>query len=405
MDKLEVIGIKVSQPLADFYIAKISARDLLDVSFVEPLQYVDENGRLKGHQRLKNADRLKQIGKFINSVEMTFPASIIIAANYSEEGRVIEETDEVRWEIYPIDENDDSIVKIIIPKHKKLAAIIDGQHRLLGFDYADDSRKDIDLVCSIFFDLPNSYQAYLFATINGNQKRVDRSLALEQFGFNVEDEPESSWTPEKLAVYLTRKLNFSKDSPLFGRIKLAPVYLGDTFKNIKWYVSTSTIVDAFLSLISSNPKRDRVEMAEKHIFKGRNRRQLSEFRDGSPLREFYLNNQDDIIYKVVFDFFDSVRRILWDNQPQNSYLFKTVGIQALIDLLKRIVKSEYPNININFDKYFSNVSNVDWTDNYFSLAGTGRTRTKRVLFYANKFDLGKVSDNDLKNIKRLVGEI
>jgi len=404
MDKLNIIGIKVSQPLADFYIAKISARDLLDVSFVEPLQYVDENGRLKGHQRVKNTDRLKQIGKFINSVEMTFPASIIIAANYSEEGRVVEETDEVRWEISPIDENDDSIVKISIPKHKKLAAIIDGQHRLLGFDYADDSRKDIDLVCSIFFDLPNSYQAYLFATINGNQKRVDRSLALEQFGFNVEDEPESSWTPEKLAVYLTRKLNFSKDSPLFGRIKLAPVYLEDTFKNIKWYVSTSTIVDAFLSLISSNPKRDRVEMAEKHIFKGRSRKQLSEFKDTSPLRELYLNNQDEIIYKIVFDFFDSVERILWNNQPSNSHLFKTVGIQALIDLLKKIVKIEHPNVNIEFDKYLLNASTVDWTDNYFSLAGTGRTRAKRVLFYVNKFDLGKVQDIDIKNIKRLVGE-
>lgn len=401
-NKIEIIAIKVSQPLADFYIAKISARDLLEVSFVEPLQYVDENGRLKGHQRLKSTDRLKQIGKFINSVEMTFPASVIIAANYSEEGRVIEETDEVRWEIFPIDKNDDSIVKISIPKDKKLAAIIDGQHRLLGFEYANDSRKDIDLVCSIFFDLPNSYQAYLFATINGNQKRVDRSLALEQFGFNVEDEPESSWTPEKLAVYLTRKLNFSNDSPLFGRVKLAPVYLGDTFKDIKWYVSTSTIVDAFLSLISSNPKRDRVEMAERHIFKGRNRNQLSEFKDSSPFRGLYLSNQDDVIYKVVFDFFDSVKRILWDNQVSNSHLFKTVGIQSLIDLLKKIVQTELPNTDIHFDKYLSNVANIDWTDNYFSLAGTGRTRAKRVLFYANSFDIGNISENDMKNIRRIV---
>lgn len=400
---IDIIGIKVSQPLADFYVTKISARDLIEVSFVEPLQYVDENGRLKGNQRLNNTERLKQIGKFINSVEMTFPASIIVAANYSEEGRVIDDVGETRWEITPINEDDDSIVKISIPKDKKLAAIIDGQHRLLGFNYADDSKKDIELVCSIFFDLPNSYQAYLFATINGNQKRVDRSLALEQFGFNVEDEPESSWTPEKLAVYLTRKLNFSKDSPLFGRVKLAPVYLGDTFKNIKWYVSTSTIVDAFLSLMSSNPKRDRVEMAEKHIFKGRSRSQLSDIKDNTPLRRYYLKNQDDVIYEIVKSFFISVNDILWTHQPAKSHLFKTVGILALIDLLKKIVLTEPSVDGINFNKYIERVKDIDWCDNYFSLAGTGRTRAKRVLFYANDFNIGTIPDNDLTNIKRLVG--
>jgi hypothetical protein len=69
------------------------------------------------------------------------------------------------------------------------ASIIDCQHRMKGFEYIEnESRLEMDLLCSVFFDLPNPYQAYLFATINGNQKRVDKSLALEQFGYYIENE-------------------------------------------------------------------------------------------------------------------------------------------------------------------------------------------------------------------------
>jgi DNA phosphorothioation-associated DGQHR protein 1 len=403
-DKIILQAIKVSQPLADFYITKIKAKDLLEVSFVEPLQYTDEKGNLKGSQRLQDIDRLKQIAKYINSVEMTFPNSIIIAANYSKEGKVVEnDNDEQRWKIEPLYEGDNSLVRISIPKNRALAAIIDVQNRLMAFNYAESEKKEIELVCSIFFDLPNSYQAYLFATINGNQKKVDRSLALEQFGFNVEDEPEHSWTPEKLDVYFSLKLNFTPQSPLYGRIKLAPIYSEETFKDIRWYVSTSTIVDCFLALISSNPKRDRVEMAQRHILKGRSRSQLGNIKDSTPLRQYYLKNQDDIIYDVVKRFFTSVNEILWKHQPAKSHLFKTVGILALIDLLKKIVLTEHSSIEtINFDKYIEQVKDIDWCDNYFSLAGTGRTRAKRVLFYANDFSIEAVQDDDLDNIKRLV---
>jgi DGQHR domain-containing protein len=143
MDNNKIIlqAIKVSQPLADFYITKIRAKDLLEVSFVEPLQYTDENGNLKGSQRIQDIDRLKQIAKYIDSVEMTFPNSIIIAANYSQEGKVIGNDNEERWEIEPIIEDSDSLVKISIPKNRVLAAIIDGQHRLMAFNYAGEEKK------------------------------------------------------------------------------------------------------------------------------------------------------------------------------------------------------------------------------------------------------------------------
>jgi hypothetical protein len=46
----------------------------------------------------------------------------------------------------------------------------------------------MSLVCSVYFDLPRPFQAQLFATINSTQKRVDRSLTYELFGYNIVEE-------------------------------------------------------------------------------------------------------------------------------------------------------------------------------------------------------------------------
>jgi len=402
MEFLKIKALKVKQPLADFYISKIKASDLLRISFSEELQYT-ENGKQKGSQRPTDSSRLKEIAKYIDSVEMSFPSSIILAVNYNEDGEIEDDTMN-RWDLKKLSED---IYEIVIPTSKKLAAIIDGQHRLKAFNFITvEGRKDIDIPCAIFFDLPNSYQAFLFATINGNQKNVPKSLALEQFGFNVEDEPKNSWTPEKMAVYFSRKLNLSKDrkSVFYNRIKIAPKYdsyalFGESGSN--WIVSTATIVDGVLSLISSNPKRDRVEMGQKHIFKGRTRKLLSDIRDNSPLRDFFINLQDDLIFDVIFNYFKIVEELLWREAKSESYIFKTVGIQALFDLLKKIVAIESDLLEINFNQYLSFFKDVDFSDNYFQASGVGRSRIKKVLFVPNNIAI-KLNAEDLVSLKRIL---
>ena len=151
MSYLTLTAIRVEQPLGEFYITKFKAKDLLEISFSEELTYIDENGRLKGTQRKKDDKRLREIAKYIDSVEMSFPNSIILAANYSQiEGEVVED-EEVTWKLEQINE---SHFQITIPTKKKLAAIIDGQHRLRAFEYIEDKKRlDLEIPCSIFFDL------------------------------------------------------------------------------------------------------------------------------------------------------------------------------------------------------------------------------------------------------------
>lgn len=403
MDNIRLKALKVDQPLGNFFITKIPASLLLDVAFSEELQYVDEDGKLKGNQRQKDTKRLKNIAKYIDSVEMSFPNSIILAANYNQNTGEIIDNKDLRWSVR---EYNNGIYEITIPTKNKLAAIIDGQHRLSAFEFVqNEERKNLELVCAIFFDISNAYQAFLFATINGNQKKVDKGLALEQFGFNVADEDSKSWTPEKFAVYYTRKLNF-QPSALSGKIRLSPQYQEDMFKsfdNKKFYISTATVVDGILSLISSNPKRDRVEMGQKHILRGRSRDMLKSIRDNSPLRKLFLENSDEKIYNIIKEFFRGVEEELWTETYDNSYIIKTVGIQALFDLLKEILKRKEPYENINYKSFLRKFSSVDFSDDYFQASGVGKSRIKKVMFVANDFySLDRVKKEDEEKIIQLL---
>jgi DNA phosphorothioation-associated DGQHR protein 1 len=399
MEKIKLRALKVSQPLGDFFVISVKASILKKISFSEPLTYLTEDGVLKGNQRPINEKRLNEIGKYIDTAEMTFPNSIILSVNNNEDGSIIENT-ENRWEL--IKENNEYFLEF--PQNIKSASIIDGQHRLKGFDYIkDESRLDMELLCSIFFDLPNPYQAYLFATINGNQKKVDKSLALEQFGYFIENEDKESWTPEKLAANIARKLNFDKASPLYSLIKLAPIYNNDDFIQLNksnWLISTSAMIEGILSLFTSNYKRDRIEMMNKKIFYGRDRKMLKNLKDASPLRDEFLNYKDDYIENVISTFFRIVYEKIWLKVDNNSYLKKTIGIQVLFDLLKESLKKN-KELNSNI---IDSISYVDFSDNYFQASGIGKTRMRNVIFILNKLKSIEQIENesDKREILRLI---
>lgn len=384
---MEVKAIKVVQPLGEFYISKIKAGDLLKISTSSVARY-DKDGNLRGNQRPLNEKRLKAIANFIMSDEMSFPTSILIAANIDKDGRIIEDIGH-RWDVRQTSSPD--IYNLIIPDEVS-SLVIDGQHRLNAFKYTDANCLDIELVCSIFVDLPNPYQAYLFATINGNQKRVDKSLALELFGFDVDNEPQNTWSPKKLAVYITRRFNFTKESPLYQKIKLAPLFyeLEEMVNKDKWLLSTAAMVEGIMSLISSNPQKDRdlLAMKKNSIWSDKTRGVLP---NGKPvLRYLYLASKDDELYSVLEKYFLSVKTILWENATNGSVILKTIGISVLFDILKNIL--EVDGIQESYDSYINKIRDVNYSSHYFALSGGGKTKLRRIL----KFKLGLLSKDNLQ---------
>jgi len=326
------------------------------------------------------------------------PNSIIIAGNTNSSIEI-----ESKWQII----TEGEYKYLIIPQLVINGSIIDGQHRLKGFELIPiQRREEYELLCSIYLDLPNPYQAYLFATININQKAVDKSLAYELYGYNLDEENPSSWSPEKLAVYLARRLNFEEESIFYNHIKVAAendeVLFDIAPRDQEWCISTASIVDGILSLISTRPKKDRDLLQQLEINK-RNRTLLAP--DKTPLRNYYLSNNDKLIYLIINNFFKASHSILY---KKGSYLFKTVGIQAQFGILKNILEQNLAKDKDISVKYFSdilgNCKEIDFSDNFFTASGLGRLRIlNSFLIKLNLKDIEDITNpQDRINYKRLL---
>lgn len=387
-------ALKVEQRLGTFYVAVLPAELLLQVAASDSMRAImkpsGDGYELKGTQRLMQDKRLTEISNYINRVDSSFPNSIIIAANYDLESGfdqgeleyISEEDSGAPVEgsrVWSIEESDSGCHTLTIPTADKLAAVIDGQHRLFSFARAEpEAMQSMDLLCSIFIDLPKALQAQIFATINSNQKKVDRSLTYELFGYNVSDEDADYWTPDKLAVFFARKLATDKESPLRGRIMVAPKRdkaLEDLAAEADWKVSTAVVVDGILRLFSSNPKRDANLMRKDEASP---RSELSGGpKDRSPLREVYINGNDALLYTMILNYLKASDMIFWKNASRDSFIVRTIGVQAIFDILRKVAARSFETRDISVD-YFAKVlqgaSNVDFAAEQFrNPSGSGRT--------------------------------
>jgi DNA phosphorothioation-associated DGQHR protein 1 len=378
-------ALRVDQPLGTYYATVLPAELLLDVCFSDRLKaHKVEGGAyiLEGTQRLLDEKRLKAIGGFISRTDSAFPNTIILAANSRLIDGLIEESEDSRWSVEANQDCGD--FTITIPTKEKLSAIIDGQHRLFSFAYAPE-RLGMSLVCSVFFDLPKPFQAQLFATINSTQKPVDKSQTYELFGYNISEESESYWSPDKLAVFFARRLNTMDGSPLQGRIAIAPeadAPLQLMAAHDDWHVSMATIVEGILRLISTNPKQDSNELLDSEP-KKRSDLARSKRTDHSPLRPLYIAENDKLIYLIVSNFLIVCKDLFWSKAQDGSFIVKTVGIQALFDVLRFIAPVVLSKQNASvqfFSTTLLRAGEIDFsTGDFRNASGSGRTAIRKAI--------------------------
>jgi len=324
--------IKVKQPFGDFYIVSIPANLLVQICYSFAARYGEDV--LSGVQRGINENRVKTIAQFCATSDALFPTSVILSVNLDENG-------ESPMHPWYIDDN----LKLVIPTSDEIASIVDGQHRVEGLKRAFENNEistDFDIVCAIYFELPAPKQAEVFATINFNQQKVDKSLAYQLFGYDLDSVDSKYWSPDTLAIYLTRLLDKEDDSPFKGHVDfgmkkmdLAIPEQGAILDN--WYVSTSTMVQGISSLITTNASKDRYYLHKKRIIR-RSREILNdlEFKIKPPLRTLYIENKDGQIYDIVKDYFSYCNEKFW-KMESISFMKKTIGIQALFDFLKYLL--------------------------------------------------------------------
>lgn len=401
---LTVKALRVEQPIGCYYVTVLPASVVLDVAYSDVLsarkRSNEDSYDLDGTQRLVQPKRLQMIADYIDRVDSAFPNSIILAVNYRKEDGLLEDDEPLepegkllekqtdgsvqskRWEIA---ESSEGCHSLTIPTREKLAAIIDGQHRLFAFTHTrKPSSLDRDLICSVFLDLPKPFQAQLFATINSTQKPVDKSLTYELFGYNVEEEDESFWSPDKLAVFLTRRLGTDEKSPLKGRIAIAPIKddaLTLLTADRDWHVSTAVVVEGILRLFTSNPKKDNTNLLDGDRKK---RSALESIRkDKSPLRDAYVSAQDSVIYKMTLNYLIACDEVFWKRAKTGSFIVKTVGVQALFDVLRKFAADAYDERDIRaarFIELLKPAEDIDFSDSqYRNASGSGRSLIRNAI--------------------------
>lgn len=404
--KIPAIGVK--QPIGEFFLCSIPAAALLEVAYSIPATMKREGGLFSGifgNQRIKSKPRAKQIGAYIDENDSTFPNTIILSVNYRQDGQY-EEDEALRWHAT---KGTDGYSYLTIPTASKLASIIDGQHRLEGFKSAiKKDRLNMELPCAIYINLPRPYQARIFATININQKRVDKSLAYELFGYDLNESNSDKWPPDMLGVYLARALEGQNNSPFKDHIRLALLEEEDDSesKNVdqsekdSWQVSVACLVEGITRLISEKPQFDQSSLASGAV---ENRAKLPH--DNSPLRQLYIDGQNKTLLDIVIDYFKAVEHLLWNDRESGSFIVRTVGVLALFDVLLELLKANKLDLNDlqrSTLTALSNAQGIDFSDDYFHASGAGRVRIRNVLKVLLGLLEKKPEDTTSQVVERLV---
>src|ERR1043166_3480084 len=236
-DKIEksFTAIRVRQPIGDLFIAAIDHTLIQDITFFDVRRRIQEERdveRYLGIQRPLQSKRVEELLEYVNYIDATFPTSIIIAVEseyveYDETTNLLTLSNTIRGEERPS--------KAL----RNLCRVIDGQHRIAGL--RGFQGEAFQVIVSIFVGSDVSDQAYIFATVNLEQTKVNKSLAYDLF------ELARTRSPIKTCHNIAIALDKSAHSPFYQRIKrLGVTTEGRTAETL----TQSTFVNALVDYIS-----------------------------------------------------------------------------------------------------------------------------------------------------------
>lgn len=285
--------MEINQPIGSFYIGKINSADLIKISKVIPRK------NNIGTQRELQEMRVKEIAKYCDDPDATFPTPIVLSMR-SEDVESIKET------------SISGVYELNYYDKAKIAEILDGQHRVEGIKAANGFITE--MMVAIMFDLTEEEKAYVFSTINSNQKKVDKSLIYDLFDVSEER------SPYKTCHEIARIMNSSEDSPFYNRLKM----LGKKNGEME-FLSQGTFVTYMLRLITNTPQEDMITI--------KNGKQIKE-NNKFIFREFFAQEKDNVILKILMNYFGAVSEIFPEEWNSKEYILtKTTGYGALIKTL------------------------------------------------------------------------
>jgi DGQHR domain-containing protein len=360
---LELIVRRVVQPIGVFYTGVMPASVLRRNAQPETRKVLSADETMAGIQRVLSEDRLKEIGQYLRTADASFPNSIIVSL---EPARLLGGPDAIL-----IDGQDIGLVRMVVQESEDTFSLIDGQHRLNGFD--EQTEGEFELIVAIFIGLDEEDKAYLFSTINSKQTKVNKSLVYDLF-----DVAERR-SPQRSAHDIAKYLNSEPSSPFYRRIKL----LGSNpkFENEILYrasLSQGTFVERLLALITRDAARDRDAIRRGAVPD----RLANDAR--LVFRPMWIEDKDSVILKVMHSYFAGIAEAFpkeWSDPT--CPLSKTIGFGALMSLLVDLVPEGIAKGDLSSDFFRHEAHRLrsgyesngpELTFNNFPAAGNGESK-------------------------------
>ena len=106
-------------------------------------------------------------------------------------------------------------------------------------------------------------------------------------------------------------------------------------------------------------------------------------KDNSPLRDLYLNGRDKVIYAMIQNYLVACEQVFWSKAGPESFITRTVGVQALLDVLRAVAKTAYEDKDLRverFARHLSPAERIDFASDVFrNASGSGRSTIRRAL--------------------------
>lgn len=350
---LELPYLEYEQPIGTFYMTVIEAEKLLQLVEIRrrgdktvnsfSLWNSKADNREEGIQRQQSEERVNKISKYCEDPDATFPTPIIVSVYSS----------------VNVDDNGHSFT-FHLDEEERIGDVIDGQHRLMGISKSGYSYR-FKLPVALMFNMNMEEKAYIFSTINSTQTKVSMSLIYDLFDLSTRR------SPQKTAHEIARSLNKMEQSPFYNRLKMLGKKEADQYFAT---LSQGTFVKQLLTLISKDPDDD----------SSRIKRGMALSRQFLPFRQYFIEEKDDVILKILLNCFTALKEVFPDEwkDPSRNVLWKTTGYGAIIKAFPYLYEKGVVDKDLSLNYFrgcFSRLRqylgyrNEDFSTRYFSGGG------------------------------------
>jgi DGQHR domain-containing protein len=356
--------LKATQPIGDFYIGKIDSQTLCEITIFDIRHLVKENEMESylGIQRRLDPRRVREISDYVRTTDACFPTAVILAVRGSC-AEYNEATGQLTLSNLPNPEEGQEQVLFI-----EIARVLDGQHRIEGLRGLSDRKFEVN-VC-IFVELDIAEQAYIFATVNLAQTKVNPSLVYDLFDFA------KLRSPQKVCHNIAIALDGTAKSPFYQKIKRLGVATEGRFGET---LTQANFVQSLIPYLSKNPNQDR------EIYRqGKVPAKIGAKESESLIfRNMMIDSKDLEITDILWNYFDAVRSRwpeAWAYEGRGRMLNRTNGFRGLMRFLRNVylrlaMPGKTPYKVPSTDEFGKTFGKIDCRDDFFSVEnfkpGTG----------------------------------